>query len=434
MDRAKINDFLYSMSRKRFLEILKEFAESLGLDGKIFERVSAPYLANLRTLNDVLAEYPDRQIRSRAGSLLRAGKAVQNEIDQHFKTRHKENTKALIDEMPTDRDMRLRLQIEYVLQQFGGVDTEALSELKEVRLLRGELLQSVRKVEQLKVDREQINKDIQQMVQAALSSRFGEIEQLRREMKSQQDELKRVRDQVEESKTNAAPIDGSQSAYDSIESGSRLSDSLSSEVKALISETVSGLGIDDLRSSLAAQRNDFEVWKHLQADLKERLDKLERQVGGIADRLTDQAVEHVINSLEELKSSFQAQLEGAKEETNGHRKQISEEVAALSSRLDKLWSGNGSTLEESLSLKSELLACIVVKEINRVEQFLEAARKEVSGLDGIKQASDPNVLQEELEMESVVEALQEDIKVTKEFIELVKLYYPKASSRRRDRE
>lgn len=457
MARPSINDFVFKMARKRFLELVREFAVSVGVASRFVEHLSPEDLSNPDTFSDILANYriqPD----SRVACFLLASKAVHSEIDHHFKSKGSENTKALIREMPTARHMRLKLQVEYTLASVKETN-EGISKLRAAGRMRDEqLLQAIE----------------------------HEVNQIRHEMKLPKDDLGVRADQSQDINKSAASSADLQSAKDSVTSDQPYEEEISSEVNEHTNTNVSIGEIDELTSKLTHQHRAIEELRKDQAGLRERLNTLENHVEVITERATSSStsVSGIVESFprlrEELATSIQAHLHLAKSETDGHREELNREFAALKSSMDSFWSGDGwldkvnlllqeqhqsmtvsidnlkaelalkdgidpearsqieklvndiegsmktvdslkeqfsqlhqdlaklieTLVHESLSANSERLACIVVKEMNRVQQFLE-------------DLNEPDV-------KKLILDLKNDQRFTREFIELIKLIAPKA--------
>jgi DNA repair exonuclease SbcCD ATPase subunit len=318
MDWSKNDSFLFNMAFNRFRQIVKEFAIQEGMDGQFIEQVLDRYLTNPGALGDILAEYSDQQAELRLSCLLRAAKEVHRELARHFEANHKGNRKALIHEMPTDKYLSLKLQSEFILRYARGIVEEELSKLKEAGGLRDKLLEAIADVDRVKSDREELSQQIREEAKLEVASQFVEINQLHYEVESQQNEIKRIGDQIKAIKLSAGSQKEMQSLRDSIQSDHQYRVNMLTNLDKEISSKVSRQEIEGLRTNQAKQQDDFDELKRNQNTFGYQLKEIENRVIEIAGTIgtarteTEKIAQAVLEeSKNALEKSVQAQLNGS---------------------------------------------------------------------------------------------------------------------------
>lgn len=497
MNAVAINDFVYTLARRRFFEILKEFASGLGIAGELIDHLSGESPSQILTSESISEEYPGDL---RINCLLQASRTVQTEIQQHFRSQRYENSRALINEMATDKQMRLKLQIEYGLRYIAGME-EVLEGLLDADRISDEQLNALNQ-RQMGVAWKEIDEQIRQVVRTEVNSWLIRSTEPLPRGDLPQGELEKNPDKLE-AIDEGGSLEGPQSVNNSEWNNRQHAGGGLQESNDQISEISLQPERNESSSTPADRQDTISELVRDQARFKERLTILGNQVKTVEERVAlfhtsmEQIIETSLEGLkEELSTRIQDQFDGARNETHGHREEVQNEVAALHRRLDSLWSENGwgvdkvsslldrklqdhgvppelhsviesigklkmdveklalrekqdsearlglrklekaiegpleslatlegqfsqlntsienaveEALEEFLSAKSEALACVVVREVDRIEQWI------LGNLKGTK----PQDLMDFLKEEKAKGSIGTNPTVTKEFIELV---------------
>jgi len=341
MHSGKVDDFLFHMTYKRFRATLREFAESDGINSEFVDTVLERYLANPSALGNILAQYTDRQAELRVGCLLRASKEVHREITEHFESNRKETPKALIHEMPTDKYLRLKLQSEYIVRYVRGIDEDELPKFREAALLRDKLLEAIKQVERLKIDREEISQQIQAVVKDEVASLSVEISRLSHEMELAQNETKKLGDKVEAARSRSASIEELQGLKDVLHSEVQSSNQRITQVLEELQQKPSRTEVEELRSRITANRETVDEFNRREKLLSDQLKSLaDRMLAVVASAASShEDVERTVQSLFEaakvdLERAFQTRLNGGTHDCDEFKKLMDLCVGTVASAKD----------------------------------------------------------------------------------------------------